>query len=68
MSNDVFLHFSHLGEELGWRGFLLPRLAARQGPLRASLVVGLLWGLWHLPAFWLPGTGKVGSPAMGSWE
>lgn len=39
-----------LGEELGWRGFLLPRLAGRLGLLPAALVVGLVWGLWHLPA------------------
>jgi membrane protease YdiL (CAAX protease family) len=41
-----------LGEELGWRGYLLPRLATL-GPLRASLLVGLLHGVWHLPVMLL---------------
>ena len=39
-----------LGEELGWRGFLLPRLAERFGLLPAALVIGVIWGVWHLPA------------------
>lgn len=43
-----------LGEELGWRGFLLPTLVARQGPLKAALTVGAVWALWHLPLWWLP--------------
>ena len=40
-------------EELGWRGFVQPRLEARFGSLTASLIVGALWALWHLPLFWL---------------
>jgi membrane protease YdiL (CAAX protease family) len=45
------------GEELGWRGFLLPRLQERFTGLIASLVVGLIWALWHLPLWLLPGYG-----------
>lgn len=44
-----------LGEELGWRGTALPRLQARWTPLISSLVLGLLWGLYHLPALLLSG-------------
>ncbi len=40
-----------LGEELGWRGFMLPTLQPRMGPLKASLVIGLCHGAWHLPAY-----------------
>lgn len=45
-----------LGEELGWRGYLLPRLQQRYGALGASLGVGGLWAGWHLPLVVLPGT------------
>jgi membrane protease YdiL (CAAX protease family) len=44
-----------LGEELGWRGFLLPRLQARHNALVSSIIVGVAWGLWHLPLFMLEG-------------
>jgi membrane protease YdiL (CAAX protease family) len=45
---------SALGEEIGWRGFALPRVQARRTALTASLVIGSLHGLWHLP-LWLRG-------------
>ncbi len=44
-----------LGEEVAWRGFALPRLLERLGPVPASLLLGLVWGLWHLPLLWTEG-------------
>ncbi len=44
-----------LTEELGWRGFALDRLQGRWNPLLASLMLGSLWALWHLPLFFIPG-------------
>ena len=43
-----------LGEEIGWRGFALPRMQPLHGPLVGSIILGLLWGLWHLPEFMVP--------------
>jgi len=49
-----------LGEEIGWRGFALPRLLARIGPLGSSLVIAVMWLVWHLPLFWLEGAAQEG--------
>src|SRR4249919_1377645 len=43
------LLFIALGEEPAWRGFLLPQLQRRYSPLRASLILGAIWAVWHLP-------------------
>jgi membrane protease YdiL (CAAX protease family) len=56
----VFLSFpfgSGLGEETGWRGFALPKLMERYSPFVASIILGALWGFWHIPAL-----------LMSSWE
>lgn len=56
------------GEELGWRGFLLPRLAARLGPRRACVAVAVAWGLWHLPLFWVhAGMAAMVGPLLLGW-
>lgn len=53
-------------EEIGWMGFVFPKMRAKQSPLAAALLLGILWGLWHAPvvdylgaaaphgAYWLP--------------
>lgn len=50
------------GEELGWRGYALPRLADRMGMAVASLVLGVVWAAWHLPLFFLPSADLTGQP------
>lgn len=47
-------------EEFGWRGFALPLLQQKIKPIYASLFIGTVWGLWHLPTFIMSGTQQSG--------
>lgn len=49
-------------EELGWRGYVLDRLQENYSALSSSIILGVLWGLWHLPAFFLMGGGLSAIP------
>lgn len=50
-----------IGEEVGWRGFALPRLQGRYRPLPAGLILGVIWVAWHIP-FYLYREGMVDAP------
>ena len=53
-----------VGEELGWRGYALPKLLEKRSPLIASLIIGALWGAWHLPTFFISGTPQFRQPIV----
>ncbi|WP_313433079.1 CPBP family intramembrane glutamic endopeptidase [Siminovitchia terrae] len=44
-----------LGEEIGWRGFAQIELQKKHSPLKASIIIGFWWGLWHLPIWFTTG-------------
>ncbi|MGB4587649.1 MAG: type II CAAX endopeptidase family protein [Clostridiaceae bacterium] len=46
--NSIAILIGCIAEEIGWRGFLLPNLQKKYSPLVSSLIVGLMWGIWHL--------------------
>jgi membrane protease YdiL (CAAX protease family) len=56
-----------LSEEIGWRGYALGRLQTRWNALISSLIIGLVWSLWHLPLFLMVGTSQheLGLPFIG---
>ena len=49
----IVLVVNGYGEETGWRGFAVPQLRRRHGPLAASLLLAIPWSIWHLPTIWL---------------
>jgi len=56
MPQMVIIVLIALGEEYGWRGFLLPRLMNRFSLFSSAIILGFIWGFWHFPAY-LIGTG-----------
>ncbi|MFC7228456.1 CPBP family intramembrane metalloprotease [Salinirubellus salinus] len=51
-------------EELGWRGFAQPALQDGVSALGASLLVGVVWFVWHVPLFFVPGSSQAGVPML----
>jgi membrane protease YdiL (CAAX protease family) len=51
----VSIGLAAIAEEPGWRGYALPRLLSRYHPLLAAFLLGIIWGLWHLPIYILDG-------------
>jgi uncharacterized protein len=49
--SSIILGIGPLGEELGWRGFMLPHLLEHHGDFSSSVILGLVWAIWHLPVF-----------------
>jgi len=58
----IFFLGGPLQEEFGWRGYALDRLQARWNALASSLMLGVLWGAWHLPLFFIKGTIQSQTP------
>lgn len=56
-----------IGEEIGWRGFLQPRLRTRMGLVAAGLATGVVWVLWHLPIYLAPEQGVVAFLQFAWW-
>ena len=53
-----------LGEELGWRGTALPMMQERWNVITASLMLGVVWGVYHVPTFFLPGLPQNNVPLL----
>jgi membrane protease YdiL (CAAX protease family) len=63
----IFLTYFFTGggnEEWGWRGYALDRPQDRWPPLKASLILGAIWGLWHLPLFFIAYAGQYHMPLL----
>jgi membrane protease YdiL (CAAX protease family) len=53
-----------VGEEIGWRGYALPKLLQNHSAVTASLILGVLWGGWHLPTFFIAGSPQASIPFL----
>jgi len=58
----VFFLAGPFQEEFGWRGYALDRLQLRFNALTSSIILGMIWGIWHLPSFFIIGTNQENQP------
>lgn len=68
ITSTVMLSVGALGEELGWRGYMIPKLEELFGTKKAIIIGGVIWGIWHYPANYAGhnfGTGYWGEPWSG---
>ena len=61
----IMVFFGGGQEELGWRGYILDPLEEKLGPWIGNLVLGVVWAVWHLPLFFIPGTSQTFMPFAG---
>jgi len=59
---SLVLFFLVIGEEIGWRGFLLAGLLRNRSPIVATAIVAVAWAIWHSPLYFVPGMPSYGQP------
>jgi len=64
---EVLIFVLVIGEEIGWRGFLMPHLRGRMSLPAAGLATGIVWSLWHLPIYLQPGQGLAAFAVFAWW-
>lgn len=60
----AFFFQGAISKEFGWRGFALDRLQEKYNALTSSIIIGIVWGFWHLPLFYINGTSQSKMPVV----
>ena len=61
----VWVFFGGGQEEIGWRGYIMPHLEKKYGLFWGSLILGIIWAIWHIPLWFIPGSGQIDTPFFG---
>jgi len=61
---SLLLFVLGIGEEIGWRGFLLAGLLRRRSPIVATTIVAAAWAVWHSPLYFVPAMPSYGEPFL----
>lgn len=64
---QIAFNIAPFGEELGWRGYALPRFIEQTGPIPAALALGAIWVVWHIPGFFISGVMAPSFSLFGWW-